>query len=315
MSHETTVLHDPNFEGLLREAAAAPNSMLLRVDRPQLLTSLRQREAPVGIAMAGLSSVERELLASYRGELGLLLRQAALRKLMHDEVSGRWIDPSISDGRLHELPSPAAWAERASNLQTSGHGTGPSNLDAGLELVRSLSTPGTPGTGVVEIGAIALRVEPKDEARIYVAAFLAVSRAESASLQVLSSCLDGRCSAGNLGFALEVGALAYARRGEFGNAVRFMETAAELQLPRSEIPLRWLVYSILSENPHQCREAIKAIDRRVSVGQPPIEQVRADVRAQVNRGDWRVTARVLELLESLRPGSCPAARRIIDAFG
>ena len=194
MSHETTVLHDPNFEGLLREAAAAPDSMLLRVDRPQLLTSLRQREAPVGIAMAGLSSVERELLASYRSELGFLLRQAALSRLMEDDVSGPWIDSSISDARLHEPPSPDVWTKRASSLHANGCGATTSNLDAGLALLRRLLEQGASRTGVVEIGAIALRVEPKDEARIYVAAFLAVSKAESASLQVLESCFDGRSS-------------------------------------------------------------------------------------------------------------------------
>src|SRR5687768_15049447 len=98
---------DPNFEGLLREAASAPHSRLLNVERPQVFPALRSREAPVSVAMAGLSSVERELLASYRCELGLLLRQWALLSLMSDGTTSPWIDSTITDQSVHRLSTKA----------------------------------------------------------------------------------------------------------------------------------------------------------------------------------------------------------------
>src|SRR5690242_12526554 len=96
---------DANFEGLLREAAAAPRSLLLRVKRPDVFPALRTREAPASVAMAGLSSVERELLSSYRSELGFLLRQAALMRLMSDEASGPMVDARVASDAPYHLPS------------------------------------------------------------------------------------------------------------------------------------------------------------------------------------------------------------------
>jgi hypothetical protein len=305
---------DPNFEALLREAAAAPRSLLLRVERPQILPTLRSREAPVSVAMAGLSSVERELLASYRSELGLLLRQAALHELRTNEASGPWIDGTISDHRMHERHDEAAWRQAAAEHLSEAIGASDDDTKCGHALVRQLLGAADHVASTPQIAAACLRVELRDEPRVYTAAHFA-AKAELATCQaVIRTCLDGAASVPNQVYALEVSALAQGRAGRFAVAAEILSRASQLGFPRGEVPLRWFLYSALAGNQHSVRAAMVHIQETVLPNNPAVENVCADVREQVRYGAWELAAGVRASLEVLSQDADPITRKLLYAL-
>jgi hypothetical protein len=293
---------DPNFEGLLREAAADPRSMLLRVKRPQVFPALRSREAAASVAMAGLSSVERELLASYRSELGLLLRQAAVSVFLADKHARTWIDGTYGEDKKHEVLDDATWASRAKDAvalapqHTSLDTTFAEGIAAGLV------SRGLRSASLLELAAACLRVESVDQPRIYAGAFLAATGGTQHSLAVLKNVLDGNCSAENEAFARQDAALALGREGRLAEAALVVEAGVSPECPRMEIPMCFLFYTALQGNPGRINRAADTLDALVPVGSAAIEHFCAELRSRVREGLWDVQSAIvgIESVSNLR---------------
>lgn len=302
---------DPNFEGLLREAAAAPRSMLLRVERPQIFPTLRSREAPVSVAMAGLSSVERELLASYRCELGFLLRQSTLMALMEDATTKSWIDSGIERGQAHRLPTTDEWSHRASqSIDAAGAPTDTECAEA-HRLIRKMATEGMLGLTVPQLAAASLRVEPADQARIYVGAHFAARGDRERCADVVRSTLDGLSSSSNSTFALEWAAVAAALGRDYVGAVAAIQIALLAGSRRSETSLRLLLYSALAGVSRLIEDAMVHIEREVDAKDIAIDRVCDDIRWQIQGRFWIPTSASRELVRKYQEHSGPVSKRIL----
>jgi hypothetical protein len=310
----TTPIFDANFEGLLREAASAKDSLLLRVDRAQILPALRSREAPASVAMAGLSKVERELLASYRCELGFLLRQAALNSLRENSETGPWIDSSVTDDRRHEQVPRTAWEAAVSQSLAERPPREDSAVRDGSEFLGRLLAGQVSGVSTPQFAAASLRLEPRDEPRVYTAAHLAATGTTAQSIAVVRACLDGTGGTSNHAYALEVAALAQARAGRFQLAAQSIERACALGLPRSEPPIRWLFYSCQAADLSAAQKAIQFIQEG---GAPDVRAANSaceDLRAQIRCGAWVITAGAREMIRTLDIGSDPLTGRLFHAL-
>ncbi|HTF89402.1 MAG TPA: hypothetical protein VK843_13400 [Planctomycetota bacterium] len=304
---------DANFEGLLREAASAPRSMLLRVEREQVFPTLRSREAPVSIAMAGLNSMERELLASYRCELGLLLRHAALSSLMGDRATAPWIDSTITDHSVHRISSRKVLRNHAqTNLRPSPVEL-PPDIAEGLDELfgvveagkrRQISTP--------RISAAALRVESVDQPRVYAGAHFAALGDSESSLDVLSAVLDGQADVSHEAFAREWAALALARSNRSPEASVCMRHAVSLGYPRAELSMRYLLYSALSGNESAITDAAACVARMTPPDHPSVESMCSGIRHQLSTGVFSLARVNRSFLRETDSTADPASKRIIN---
>ncbi|MCK6446104.1 MAG: hypothetical protein L6Q99_06895 [Planctomycetes bacterium] len=92
-------------EALLREAAAAPDSLLLRAPRRAIAASAAE---PVKPSATGLSTLERHLLRAFREEVAALLRDECRRRLAKMESPLRFTLASLVVGhRSHALDAPS----------------------------------------------------------------------------------------------------------------------------------------------------------------------------------------------------------------
>ncbi len=312
MSTSALQRFDPNFEALLREAAAAPRSLLLRVERPQIFPALRSREAPVSVAMAGLSNVERELLASYRCELGFLLRQAALTALMTDSVSGPWIDLTFAGRQMHQLPSTSDWTDQVEHLPVPEAAHTADDTSVALQAVDQLICRGLRSATVPEISAASMRVEMADQARVYVGAHFAARGETTKSIGVLRSVLQGPSSAECAEFAHENIALAFGRAGEFGSAINSTQLALATGYDRPETSLRLLLYSLLAGHDGAIRRAMVCVSQNVRQDDPSIDAVCADISWQLRGGFWFLSSTVKSAIAVARDQADPVSTRILD---
>lgn len=314
MKSSTMQIFDANFEGLLREAAADPRSMLLRVERPQVLAALRSHEAPASVAMAGLSSVERELLASYRAELGFLLRQAIVSILLNEANAEGWIDQTISDECTHDPRPDAEWSVRAGEGCASNAGSRLAETDAAISLVLELLTGRAAAARIPQIAAASLRIEPVDQARVYAGTYLASVGDSARSIDVLREVLDGNSTALNEMFAREGTALALGRAGKYYEASAVLQPALTLNIPRAEVPLRYLFYSAMTSD----RSATIKAGGHVASSIPPthasIPSFCADLAAKVRRGKWHVNSRTASSVKSCMKLVDTVSLRILHAI-
>lgn len=291
----TTPIFDANFEGLLREAASDKDSLLLRVDRAQILPALRSREAPASVAMAGLSKVERELLASYRCELGFLLRQAAVTMMLDRAETGRWIDQSTANGKTHKACSEDSW--RAATKDALGTDSSPVIDEAARtagEVALLLVGRGFQDTSLLQVAAAALRVDPVDQARIYAGTFLAAASEAPRSLSVLRPLLDGRCSAENAVYAAEGIALALGRSGRYTEAAEALAGGVLLGLDRPEVALRRLFYAGLAASPELILAAAHELAAAIPETHPGVGSFNADLARKLGRGQWHVSSQAAQ---------------------
>jgi hypothetical protein len=107
MTSSEFITLDPEFEEVLREVAADPDSSLLRVPRPKRIRSLFDRGSAVGALEPGLTRAEQHLLQVHRNELAWLLRQACLVKLVEGPKSRLYVSRYITAERQVELMRPS----------------------------------------------------------------------------------------------------------------------------------------------------------------------------------------------------------------
>jgi len=303
---------DPNFEGLLREAAAAPHSMLLRVKRPEIFPALRTREAAVSVAMAGLSSVERELLASYRSELGLLLRQAAVSVFLSDQTARQWIDDTFGE-QPHEILDPQVWARKArETLEIAPTGT-TEPPTFGVEYLHGLISGGLASASLPAIAAASLRVEAVDQPRIYTGAYMAANGQSAASLAVLSTILDGVSNPDHESSAREDMALALGRMGRYTEAADVIHKGIFLGTFRAELPLRYLFYSVLEGNSERVEQAACIVDENVAVDHPALVRECTGIRRKLRIGKWKMPTQTTRQFELQLGQFKRASRMLINA--
>lgn len=160
---------EPEVEALLREIARDPRSCLLRVPRPAVSRTAVEEQPHVMAGATGLTAAERQLLLVHRADAAQLLRELCRRRLMDEFFLSGAIGPDWNASRrMAHAVSDEEW-ERSAKAELAFAADAAGDLEAYRLLQQCVARgPGT-NASVADVAAASLRLEPSDEARIYVA--------------------------------------------------------------------------------------------------------------------------------------------------
>ncbi len=305
------ILLDPEFEGLLREAAAQPGSCLLKVPRPKTLKGLFERDEPISEHAAELSNLERHLVQVYRCEIAWLLRQACLIKLMEGARSRLWVCRYKTVEQEYERLSIPELRERVANVGQEG----PQSPDSTIDLLEMCATdPLEESPTVAELASLSCRLEPTDDARIFAAMYMAQNGAPRASMRLLMEILRRPTTErlelsarSNLGSA-------YGIIGDLPSAHRcYSWVCAKDQACVGQWMSR-LYFGIQLGLDQDVLESARTLDRSLRHGHPAVEEF---VRAHIClRGEsrWQPTRESYHTLKRVASHFGLVAGRIADVF-
>lgn len=158
----------PELEGLLREAASDPHSVLLRVPRPSPLRTLLARQEPLRPTATGLGALDRHLLAVHRDELSQALLEACLVRLYSNPDWSLSVHRTRTATEDWVVDSPSEWAERTREM-AEALAAAPTEL-VGLDLLQACIEPGgLEAVSLTQLARASLRLAPSPQARAWIA--------------------------------------------------------------------------------------------------------------------------------------------------
>jgi hypothetical protein len=304
---------EPEVDALLREAAADPRSILLRVERKRAVPLLFSDESDVGPMTAGLAAIDRHLLAVHRSEVAELLRKVCLLRLMNGPRGRACVNrrPMVrGELRSPRLPDLRQQAEFEQESQPS------TELAAtGLDLVMQvLSDPAREEPRVYELAAVSHRLQPTQEAQVLGAMDLSQRESPTTAVRLLLRVLNDRpsvatagCVCNNLGFAWnELGDLRKAFEA-LGEAMRFSEELALTRLNR-------LALGIQLGDECAALDANRELDSLIAADHPAVTAFVETALLARNSHRWSPTYEATTLVKMIRDQLGEAGRRIADAF-
>jgi hypothetical protein len=299
------ILFDARIEELLREIAADPASSLLRVPRPARIGVLLERAPLVGVATAGLTLAEQELVRVHRGEVAYLLRKLAVVRLFESPKA------AVSRTRTNFASQPALevsrgkWLERAEvfaaeRLGESAELSSPEEL-----LLECLRTPDAiESVPVTAIAAAANELEPTDQARIYAAQWLGSEDEDvEGARRILLAVLDAGASPANAAMAAANVAKHESRSGASRSSTEWYRRSARLCRSNAVGAFGWLTASFDCADTREADLAARFVNSEFRADEPATQEFVALIRLQVRTGEL-----------SPLPASSQTARRIHEAF-
>ncbi|HVS17385.1 MAG TPA: hypothetical protein VMT18_02205 [Planctomycetota bacterium] len=163
-----TPIFTPELEGLLREAAGDPRSVLLRVPRPSPLRTLLARQEPLKPTATGLAALDRHLLAVHREELSQALLEGCLVRLYSNPDWSLSVHRTRTATEDWDVEAPREWAERTrEKVETLA--SAPAEL-VGLDLLQACVEPGgLEAISITQLARASLRLAPSAPARAWIA--------------------------------------------------------------------------------------------------------------------------------------------------
>lgn len=292
---------DPELEGLLHEISQDPRSTLLRVPRGITGRLALEPDAAVGAYAAGLTVTERHLLQVYRSEVAQYCRRAFTDMLLNRPHAGC----------LFSEYGPDNVSVRRSELR----GRLVSVRAQALGSAQSGAREGTPASySLAQLAATGLRLEPSDSSRIHLAIAEIVGGKLAAARQILTSVLRSpaaldvkACAWGNL-------ALIHSMRGDNVSGYRAARKGLEACESWGTLSRTTFVYAIKSGDTN----AFKWAAARLEDAMDPEDDVLSEgtsLSPYRRMEGWRgLSARSLEILQSMRPTLGPTSARLADAL-
>lgn len=175
---------DQELLGLLGELADQKERALLNASLTRLRKSVTQTVEPLSSRMAGLSSLERQLLDVYREDLGRLISATCLRLLVSSEsLRGMVFTNCDRQGRRISPMDEVVWKQRCQTV-----GQPPTNskaLEGPVEVLRKLVTCSPwESPSLLTVAQAGELVTPSEEFQIYKAFGLSLSGQDSSAKQV-----------------------------------------------------------------------------------------------------------------------------------
>lgn len=309
------ILFDARIEELLREVAADPKSCLLRVPRPARLGVVLGRRPAVGVATAGLSAAERELVAVHRGELSYLLRKLAVVRLLESPTAATNLVRVSIAGQAPLSADRGEWVmSTRERLEALG---ADEPHDPGRELLeRCVRTPDEIGSAaVIDIAAAANALEPTDQGRIYTALSLGHDLAQVDEAQaVLLDVLAGQASPTNASLAAaDIGRL-QSIGGDTRAACQWYRRAVDLLPDNTLAACSWLLSAVHGCEVSEVEFAMSFVDTRLRIEGMDVQVVVDLVRAQRRAGTFSPSSRAAALARRLATSSQGTSRLLLDAY-
>lgn len=311
---DSSYLLDPEVEAILQEVAKAPDSVLLRVDRPKELKVLLGGGDTIVRSKTGLSSAERQLLEVHRDEAAYLLR-LAYYELARRGANARGkglvlypVDdsvPLVSDAQLHSrLHRERSLAPSETEVRTT--------IDSGMEVLS------VPCSSLIDLAALSLRLVPSDSARSYVGSEYMIAghwhSAESIYRRLIDETARKHIKASFLtGLA---NALARTNRPEVSREC--YRQAVEISSRQTRV-LSWLLMSVRTHQKDQARDAVRFIDELWPKPDSEIVAWKSAMEGQQQSRIWSMdstcTPMILAMLEVAESESARLALQTMMAGG
>lgn len=303
-------LFSPELEGLLREAAADPRSVLLRVPRESSLPRLLERQEPTSALSANLRPVERHLLEVYRDELGEALLDACRVRLYSDtslDLNVHRVRTTTVDWTVE---SAEQWAERTQpTLEVLGHEA--SQLQ-GLDLLAACMEPGRIAqVSITQLARAALRLRSSPRARAWIVFDLRLQERYSDAIRMSGQELSGHPPPGLSASLLEYRASAEASLGHFDRAAHDAWQSHLLDPEHVSALVNAMHYSLLAEDRLSAERAGRSLDELVaSPTEGLLEQLEVFERAG-RAGRLPFTSNSRTIARALLEFAGPLARKVL----
>jgi hypothetical protein len=312
MSAEQAFL-EPEVDALLREVAADPRSILLRVPRKHALPILFRDDSDVGPMTAGLATIDRHLLAVHRSEVAELLRKVCLMRLLESQRGRICVsryetaDCEVLSPRLPELRQQALRG-RSSRVRSDLALTG---LDAALE---SLRGPTDDLPAVTDLASLSYRLHPTHDARILAAMDLSQRDSSREAVRLLLLVLKNHPSrvtaataADNLGFA-------WNELGKLDRAFSSVKAALEYAGDRVTTCMNRLAFGIQLGDEHDILESDRRLRELISPAHPAVEFFMTSAAIARIQRRWSPTDAAAPAVRGVQSKLGEVATRIADVF-
>jgi hypothetical protein len=279
MTAETQIF-TPEIEELLREIAAEPGSVLLRVPREKVKATLLETQSPIGPMTAGLSNAERELVQVHREEFAYQLRRASWVKLTTDRQGDLFIS-RCADGpgssREHEPED----IERELRGSLDAKGT-----EIGSQRLHWVSLPLENWPKVSELCALAQRCAPSNHNRLYAGEDWALRASHRTALEIFGAALADSCSPATSGIFQSHMGYCYDAMGRLRSSVDAWRLAHHSLPHRHDVLCFWFGLAIRTGADKDISEANARIAEAMSNGFETLTDHSALLHTKRSLGYW-----------------------------
>ena len=309
---EPVRIFEPEIERLLKEAAADPRSMLLRVPRDPGQRAPFDLDAGVSARAAGLSPAEHHILETCRAETGeLLWRWVSVALANSNDLPSlfRSMDPSRGTS---SKPTGTGLRDRARRIQEM------IEAEASGRLASQLSGIGQdPDPSLAELRHLAetsLRIHPTDSARITLAVVEDFAGNRRTAQEILSSLLERSRDRSMCALALYNLGRMHRIEERTRDAVACYETALELT-PQWAMPLTALLFTQTEVGDRSA--AIRTADRLDHLGseaEAEVELQREGIMTEIRTAGCSPTKAAAALAGTVRDRQGRLSGRLLDVF-
>jgi hypothetical protein len=286
------------------------------VPRPARIGVVLERAPLVGIATAGLTLAEQELVRAHRGEVAYLLRKLAVVRLFESPKA------AISRTRTNFASQPALEVERSKWLESAEafaaeHPSTPEEADSGEELLlRCLRTPEEiGGVSVTAIAAAANQLEPTDQARIYAAQWLSSDEDDTDEARRILLAVLGSGASSTLAASAKANvARLESRAGRPRSACEWYSAAAALCRSNTAAAFSWLTTAFDSCDSREAERAATSVDGEFRRDDACVADFIALTQAQLRATHLSPTRPSYEVAELILAESHGAAGSIAHAY-
>ena len=304
---------DPEFETILREVAADPDSALLRVPRPQRIRSLFDRGGPIGPRAAVLTKVERHLVQTHRNELAWLLRQAALVKLLEGPRGRLYASRYGPGGKEYPLVKPAELRRRAG--EERGNATQIEGGECALDLVeRCAADPFGDEPTAADLATAAFRLEPSDEARVLVAMDFTERNAPRTALRLVRDVLAFNPPTGVAESAWSIVGYCHSNTGGLEQSHQAYEMICKLDPERITAWMCRLFMCLRRGDREDALDASRTVNELAAGRESHVGRFLRSLKAQRREGHWCPTEDSARLAEVVKDRQGGTAGRIADVL-
>lgn len=312
MAPDVIELH-PEVEEILREVAAQPGSVLLRVPRGRELRTLREDASLASPTDSALSRAERHLVAVYREEVAFALRQAAWYRMVTDGPRAQLVYTRVTPTRQLAVPSRKGVASSAT-LALAFHGETRDHSDV-TKVLEHLAHPSadSPDAAIFML-ASAHRLVPSVRGRILAGSAYALDQQTYAA----SSCIVDSIKCIGLADlrAICLNNLAHVldEAGRCDTALSMARAAARLLPGFIPAEATRLGISIRLGIASEAQDAIVALEEAAHIEPECLEEVARRFESVPEPKSLARTADASTLAKRLAERSGSATRRLLDAL-
>jgi hypothetical protein len=303
----------PELEGLLREVAADPRSVLLRVPRLSPLRSLLARQEPLRPSATGLGALDRHLLAVHRDELSQALLEACLVRLYSNPDWSLSVHRTRTATEDWVVESPRDWAERTREKAEILAAT-PTEL-VGLDLLQACIEPGgLDAVSITQLARASLRLTPGANARAWIAFEMRLVGRYTDAIRLVDQQLAEHVPPMVAAALLEYRAGSLSAQGEFGQASRDAWRAHEECAGHVSALVNALYYALRSGDAAGARRAGGALDNAVTTPTLGLSQ-HLDLMVRIHQESGSGALPVVRLIaRDLISTAGPLTRRFLHVY-